>query len=192
MNAQRSSEDSRRAAVGLAHAAPDAFLSFDEGLTINYWNPAAEKMFGPARHEAVGLVFSQFLSMGADATLKAHLQNGQTQAPIELSCRSASGRRFSAEAYLVVSEQDGVGFTGLIVRDLSQTTAIRRYLQYVTRPNSSPPIRASNPRPWHRLRMRSAVSFKIMSPAASPIEPLKKVNWSSPISIVVNDRFSAI
>jgi PAS domain S-box-containing protein len=114
--------------TAILNAALDAIISINHEGLVQEWNPAAEKMFGYAREEALGrlvddLIVPALLSEVYNGSLANYFLNGAVSLmgrPIELKLRRANGEEFSAEmAISRIPTEDPPRCTALI-RDITE------------------------------------------------------------------------
>jgi PAS domain S-box-containing protein len=114
--------------TAILNAALDAIISINYDGLIQEWNPAAERIFGYTRAEALGrpvddLIIPETLRKVYDGSLANYLINGAISLmgrPIELKLRRAGGAEFSAEmAISRIPTEDPPRCTALI-RDITE------------------------------------------------------------------------
>ncbi len=114
----------------------DAFVTIDEGHRVIFFNRAAEKIFGYSRQEVIGRDLNTIMSPGCSKDHRGAVERYvRTRVPRlinhvnEIKAVRRNGEDFPAEISFSVSE---VGkklyFTG-IVRDLTETTALKERVQ---------------------------------------------------------------
>jgi PAS domain S-box-containing protein len=126
MEAELRESRARKAAV--MEAALDAIVLMDHGGHITSFNPAAERMFGYSRAEAIGrplaeVMIPEALRAQHQAGLERYLQGGDAKVlgrHVELPARRRDGSEFPAEIAVVRIQTDGPAlFTGYI-RDITE------------------------------------------------------------------------
>lgn len=112
----------------LITTAADAIVVFDPGGRIILWNPAAERLFGYERADAVGRRFSDLVLQrsGAEA-LNDDVVRSATEGfnpfdriPIETEVLRKDGGRVPAELTLSHHSVGGVRMTTCVIRDISR------------------------------------------------------------------------
>ncbi|WP_109808758.1 EAL domain-containing protein [Sphingosinithalassobacter portus] len=121
-------------AARVADTTSDAVLATDRDGTIVYWNPAAERMFGYARNEAIGqnveIVIPPRLAKGHREIFARAAAGGATRlvgTTVELVGGRADGSEFPIELSLArwgAGPPDG-GFAA-IIRDITARKALER------------------------------------------------------------------
>jgi PAS domain S-box-containing protein len=123
--ALRESEARMRA---ITDAAREAIIMMDAAGLISYWNPAAERIFGYAREEAMGVNLHRLIAprrylQAYEAAYARYLRTGQNtvqDAAIELQACRKDGREISVELSIApLSLQEGRQTLG-IVRDVTE------------------------------------------------------------------------
>lgn len=123
----------------IAESAQDGLITVDQGESITYWNPAAERMFGYSAAEAVGRSLHHLL---APARYQQAIQQGWDrfcatgQGPVvghtlEMSGLRKNGEEFPVELSISSVAIDGHWHATGIVRDISErhrAEALRREL----------------------------------------------------------------
>lgn len=126
---RRELEESRARLAALMNAAGDAILMMDPAGSITFWNPAAERMFGYTREEALGANLHKLIApdryhAAHKAALPHFLQTGRGNAvgkTLELEARRKDGSEFPVSLALsAVQMQDGWHGVG-IVRDITES-----------------------------------------------------------------------
>ncbi len=122
-------EESRARLAALMSAAGDAILMMDPAGRVTFWNPAAERMFGYTREEALGgnlhkLIAPDRYHAAHRAAFPHFLQTGRGNAigkTLELEARRKDGSEFPVSLALsAVQMQDGWHGVG-IVRDITES-----------------------------------------------------------------------
>jgi diguanylate cyclase (GGDEF)-like protein/PAS domain S-box-containing protein len=111
----------------IASTSPDAIVCADASALINYWNPAAEKLFGYSASEAVGqpigFIFPERVCKLQTAEVMSLVNSrapGRSAQQMRLIARRRGGDEFAAELSLSMwQEKDGVSF-GAILRDITE------------------------------------------------------------------------
>lgn len=121
-------------AARVVDATSDAVLAADQGGKIVYWNPAAERMFGRKRDEAVGrpieIIIPDRLAVGHRENFARAAAGGETRlvgSSVELIGARADGSEFPVELSLArwgVAAPD-TGFAA-IIRDISKRKELER------------------------------------------------------------------
>ncbi len=115
-------------------SALDAIICFDEQRRVNFFNPAAEKIFGCAAAWALGQPFDRFLTKSFRATLVllSDLNDDDitgTWRSEGLTALRANGEQFAIEATISRATQDGSALYTVILRDVEERTRAARELQ---------------------------------------------------------------
>jgi PAS domain S-box-containing protein len=124
-------ERARKSAV--LESALEAIITMDADGEIVEFNPAAERIFGYFRSEAIGrpmadLIIPERLRSAHHAGLARHLATGETKIlgrRLEMPAVRGDGTEFPAELTITRIPSDPVFFTGF-VRDLSDLKAAER------------------------------------------------------------------
>jgi diguanylate cyclase (GGDEF)-like protein/PAS domain S-box-containing protein len=111
----------------IASTSPDAIIGADSSGCINYWNAAAESLFGHSAQEAmgepIGLIFPQRVTKLQTAELMSLVNCGSSNPPAQqvgLVAQRRDGSEFAAELSLSVwRENDNVSFAATL-RDISE------------------------------------------------------------------------
>lgn len=118
-------------------ASSDAFVGIDTSRRITDWNPAAERLFGWAAHEAIGgtldnmVVPEQYRGESSEPFLHQRVTGTSarcTDGSASLFLKDRSGREFPVEVSRVVVEQDGKSCTKAFIRDVSERYALEDQL----------------------------------------------------------------
>lgn len=126
---RRELEESQARLAALMGAAGDAIVMMDPSGSVTFWNPAAERMFGYTREEALGgnlhkLIAPDRYHAAHRAALPHFLQTGRGNAigkVLELEARRKDGSEFPVSLALsAVQMQDGWHGVG-IVRDITES-----------------------------------------------------------------------
>jgi PAS domain S-box-containing protein len=121
----------------LASAAQDAIVMTDTHGILVYWNPAATRMFGYTRSQAVGEPFHRLLlPTRLQARAVAYLETyrdtykgaiaGRT---LELTCSRKDGSEFVVECALSAMQVGGSRYALAIVRDVTERQAAKRRIE---------------------------------------------------------------
>ena len=128
---EKLAEDSLRASearnAAVIEAAVDALIVIDAEAKVSGFNPAAERLFGHRRAEALGrdlhsLIVPERYQAAHRAKLRANLENGDRgylDRRIEVILRRADGTEFRAEASTSRFEVDGAANFSTSFRDLT-------------------------------------------------------------------------
>ncbi len=117
--------------------APLAFIEWDLGLRVIEWNPAAERIFGFARHDAVGRRASQLIAApntcDAVARLWKRLLDERRPERIVLDNRTADGRIITCEWYYTpLVDADGRVLSVItLAQDVTETRATEQRLKFL-------------------------------------------------------------
>lgn len=115
-------------------------LSLGEGLAcldgsgkINFWNPAAEKIFGRPAEGVTGKYLSAVSSRLSETVdeisrTEPHLDAGKT---LEINCVRQNGEKFPLEVCVSAWEGEGGRHLGLIMRDISQRKRETEQIRYL-------------------------------------------------------------
>jgi PAS domain S-box-containing protein len=128
--AQDSLADSELRFRAVSETAIEGIISMDEGGLIKYWNPGAERLFGRAAAEAIGLPMSRVM---AEPFLTPH--QGTSGGPtigrtFETTGRRADGREIPLEISLSAwSSTQGEKLFTAIVRDITERKNAERTLE---------------------------------------------------------------
>jgi PAS domain S-box-containing protein len=123
--AQQALTDSEEMFRAISTSAVDAILLVDEGGKIVYWNPAAERIFGYSREEAVGKNVLNLLIPPRDHSFQPkfveQLQSSKLQGKtMEFTALRKNGREFPAELSATLLRFKGKSCMLGIVRDVSE------------------------------------------------------------------------
>jgi len=126
-----------RAFSRMSNSSPDAFLCFsDEGL-VTFWNPAAEMLFGYSKAEVLGMPV-ELLLPGIRVALqeRRHLlsqgDTGKARRGVEMQALRKDQPAIPVGLSLSFWRDQGQGYFGGIIRDLSQDRFSDRHLRYLT------------------------------------------------------------
>jgi diguanylate cyclase (GGDEF)-like protein/PAS domain S-box-containing protein len=115
-------------------------LSLGEGLAcvdgagkIDFWNPAAERIFGCLAHEVMGKNLSAVSSRLSEAVsqlspAELHAEVGKT---IEIDCVRKNGAEFPLEVCISAWDGESGRHLGLIMRDISQRKRETERIRYL-------------------------------------------------------------
>ncbi|WP_051319232.1 PAS domain S-box protein [Chitinimonas koreensis] len=112
----------------LLAAAPEGIVSIDGKAAINYWNPAAERIFGWSAAQALGrqiheLLTPELLRAEADAGLAHFFRTGEgrlLREVAEVEACHADGRQVPIELALTGYQQAGEWHATAFVRDITE------------------------------------------------------------------------
>ena len=132
--AEQALQDSEEKFRGIADAAQDAIIMIDARACISFWNPAAEKIFGHSRQEAVGqelhgLIAPECFRQAFGDGYLQFCQTGEGAAvgkTIELKALHKDGSEFPIEISLSAIWLQGAWSAVGIVRDISQRKRIEK------------------------------------------------------------------
>ncbi len=160
----------------LVNSASDAIIAVDGLGRILTWNPAAEKMFGYTKKEAIGLAFFDFISgpEQIDSYQKAAetFSTPGTTLTVELKARRRNGEDFPVSLTLA-SRKLVAGWlptTTLIIRDITERKKTEAELDHLA---SFPEL---NPNPI--LELDIAGNVKYINPTARKLFPDMPVKGS--------------
>jgi PAS domain S-box-containing protein len=130
----RDSEEKLRA---ISNSAKDAIISTDNEGTISFWNPAAEKMFGYAKKEAIGkgifrLLIPKSFHESFQKELTKFKETGTTALigrVIELALVSKSGVKISVELSISAFQMKGKWHLMGIIRDITERKEMEEKLK---------------------------------------------------------------
>ncbi len=133
MAAEQALEEARNRLAVITESAWDAILMLDGQGSIEYWNPAAIRIFGITAQEAVGGSISRILAEPFDQASHGFLppEDGaeQTGSTLELSAIHRDGRRFPVELSFASFQQNGHWQTVIVLRDISQRKQMEQALE---------------------------------------------------------------
>lgn len=120
--------DSQRRLAGIVESAMDAIITVDEAHRIILFNPAAERMFGVPRAEALGQPLARFIPQRFRGTHDEHIRRfreaGVTTRTMgalgAVSGLRASGDEFPLEASISHVEVGGEHLGTVILRDITE------------------------------------------------------------------------
>lgn len=119
--------DSRRQLSVLVEAGLDAVIGIDQSGKITEFNPAAERIFGLPREQAMGqpmaeLIIPEYLRAAHQEGMQRYLASGEAKVigrRIEITARRASGELFPCELSVVSVGDERKQFYGQI-RDITE------------------------------------------------------------------------
>ena len=120
----------------ITDSAQDAIVMMDPDGLVRHWNPAAERMLGHTRGEAMGqnlhaLIVPERYHAAHLAALPTFLQTGQGAAvgkTLELAARRKDGREFPIQLSLSSVQIDGGWHAVGVVRDITESQQAQREL----------------------------------------------------------------
>jgi PAS domain S-box-containing protein len=107
----------------ILNSAFDAIVSMDPSGVVLEWNPAAERMFGRPRAEAIGQPMTELLTAAGDISAPAGPALDRT---FELTARRKDGSTFEAELVLTRAQSRGLPLYTAFVRDISERQRLAR------------------------------------------------------------------
>ncbi|WP_137173426.1 ATP-binding protein [Massilia sp. HP4] len=126
----RASEQRMAAIVG---AAQDAFIAVDQRGMILDWNPAAERMFGWSRHDAVGWPLAEMILPERYRTSIAKALRGYHQSGafsydrrLERTVVNRQGAEFTVEVTVALAGEGEDTFFSLFLNDISERKKVDR------------------------------------------------------------------
>jgi diguanylate cyclase (GGDEF)-like protein/PAS domain S-box-containing protein len=130
----RDAESWNRTIVATSYS---AFVGADPEGTITEWNPAAERIFGWSRLEAVGrpladLIVPEELRAAHAAGMRRFVETGHStivDKQIELPALTANGRRITIEMKVGAYEWQGRRCIGAFIDDVSERNRTRQQLE---------------------------------------------------------------
>lgn len=131
LSAVRASEQ-RIAAI--VEAAQDAFIAVDQRGMVMDWNPAAERMFGWSRNEAVGWPLAEMIlperyrsSIGKALHSLRQLEPGTpVRRRLERTVISRQGAEFTVETTVALAGAGGDAFFSIFLHDISERKKVDR------------------------------------------------------------------
>lgn len=126
---------------GIVESAMDAIITIDERQEIILFNPAAERMFGVERNEAIGQPIARFIPhrfrVGHDEHIERFRQTGVTGRRMgalgAISGLRADGEEFPVEASISQVEVEGERLATVILRDITERIANEEARQLLAR-----------------------------------------------------------
>jgi len=126
----RASEQRMAAIVG---AAQDAFIAVDQRGMILDWNPAAERMFGWSRHDAVGwplaeMILPERYRASIAKALRGYHQGGAFSygRRLERTVVNRQGAEFTVEVTVALAGEGEDTFFSLFLNDISERKKVDR------------------------------------------------------------------
>ena len=121
-------DESRDRISAIVESAMDAIIAINDEQKIVLFNPAAEKMFGCARGEAIGSGLERFIPEGSRGRHSAHVRNfaasgtsSRTMGALgTLLALKADGEEFPIEASISHSNISGKILFTVIIRDVTE------------------------------------------------------------------------
>lgn len=117
----------------ITQTAPTAIILLGAEDRVSYWNPAAERIFGYSRQEALGQNLSdlilpeQSLERFRDlCTLAGAAESRLEPSPYELTAQDKTGRQLPIEVSLSVFEMEHCWHIAMLMTDVSKRVAIER------------------------------------------------------------------
>jgi PAS domain S-box-containing protein len=114
--------------ASIISSSKDAIIAADKDGTVLVFNPAAEKMFGVPREEALGKSLDRIIPEGYRESHKQYIKdffttgypNGAIGQTIELPACRSDGSSFPIELTLSVGKRDEEPFVLAVIRDISK------------------------------------------------------------------------
>ena len=133
------------AGAALIAGAPDGIAVLDPGGVVVSWNPAAVRMFGIERSQAIGqdlasLVFPRHLQQAVRSVLQRQLSESQptvAQREIELNAMRSDGCEIPVDITTAVIGSDGFSLLAVYLRDASERSERERELHADARRRSA-------------------------------------------------------
>ena len=127
-NAERSLWESENILRRITESAYDAIIMSDDKGLISFWNPAAERTFGFAKEDVIGLGLSETIIPEGYAkdfkislrSFAKHGSGGLIGKTIEVVARNKGGAEFPVELSISPIEIDGAWHAIGVVRDISE------------------------------------------------------------------------
>lgn len=124
-------DESRRRMEAIVESAMDALITIDEQQRILVFNPAAERMFGVAAAEAIGMPLERFIPLRFRGGHADHINrfremgatNRRMGALGAVSALRADGEEFPVEASISHIDVGGVRLGTVILRDITERRA---------------------------------------------------------------------
>jgi PAS domain S-box-containing protein len=103
-------------------------VATDQGGTVEMWNPAAERIFGYSRAEAVGSLLKRLIVPPGEndfverelAVLSRHTGNSVVGKKYEVSAKRKNGEVFPAQFNFSARKTDAGWFVAVVARDISE------------------------------------------------------------------------
>lgn len=120
--------------AAIVEAAQDAFIAVDRRGMIIDWNPAAERMFGWARHEAVGWPLAEMILperyrpsiAKALHSLRQLEPDAQVRRRLERTVISRQGAEFTVETSVALAGTGSDAFFSIFLHDISERKKVDR------------------------------------------------------------------
>src|SRR5262249_54733637 len=127
--------ESRKSAI--LETALDAILSIDNEGKVHEWNPAAERIFGYSKAEALGRKMDDLI---IPSSLREHYRDGLAEylmtgvgsllgRPIELTVMRADGTEFRAELAITRNSWDEPSMYTCFLRDITERKRAEEEIQ---------------------------------------------------------------
>ncbi|MEU4691467.1 PAS domain S-box protein [Actinoplanes sp. NPDC023714] len=137
VRAARNAEETSAVVRRILEVSQDAYVSIDAAGTVLEWNPAAEKLFGRAREEAVGadlapMIIPEIYRQAHYSGLARVRATGESKLAgqrIELPAMDRSGRRFPVEFTLQSTAHGGRTVFHAFLHDISARNESQRQLR---------------------------------------------------------------
>jgi diguanylate cyclase (GGDEF)-like protein/PAS domain S-box-containing protein len=113
-------------------SAGDAIITVDESGVVEAFNRAAERIFGVAATEVIGLRYRELLPPGLSEQTRADLLRDSVsiEEPIEMVSIRATGEEFPAWISMSTAEIDGRVVHTAIIRDITKLKETERALEH--------------------------------------------------------------
>jgi len=120
--------------AAIVEAAQDAFIAVDQRGLIIDWNPAAERMFGWARHEVVGWPMAEMILperyrpsiAKALHSLRQLESDAQVRRRLERTVINRQGAEFTAETTVALAGTGSDAFFSIFLHDISERKKVDR------------------------------------------------------------------
>jgi len=119
--------------IAIVEAAQDAFIAVDLRGMIVDWNPAAERMFGWTRHEAVGwplaeMILPERYRFSIGKALHSFRQDGQFMLArrMERTVINRQGFEFTVESTVTLAGEREDAFFSIFLHDISERKKVER------------------------------------------------------------------
>ncbi|MEW7851525.1 ATP-binding protein [Massilia aurea] len=119
--------------IAIVEAAQDAFIAVDLRGMIVDWNPAAERMFGWTRHDAVGwplaeMILPERYRSSIGKALQAFRQDGQFMLArrMERTVINRQGFEFTVESTVTLAGEGEDAFFSIFLHDISERKKVER------------------------------------------------------------------
>jgi len=122
-----------RAFSRMANSSSDAFLCFSDEGHVTFWNPVAERLFGYSTEEVLEKPV-ELLLPGIRTALqeKRHSRTDKSGRNIEIQALRKDRPAIPVELSLSFWRDQGQGYFGAIVRDLSKDRVSDEHMRYLT------------------------------------------------------------